>query len=293
MSQSGFSGLSHDSCGQCQENQDTSKSPGSPALLCYSLSHARLFVTPWSAARQASLPFTISRSLLKLHCVSDVSNRLIFCSPLLLLPSVFPSIRVFSDESALRIRWPKNWSFSVRPSNEYSGLVSFRTDWLDLSKVKERTNWSLTPHQSRAPWFHLLTQNLCCWKPAPWGSPFYSQRFCWKRSRGGEGTSMLGGWAPPSGRMYPEGPWGERAARCSDPASPLETPLGPPPDSCPLGVPLWRPALWRLTLWGPPSGDPPLGPCWPFSEQVVRQPRTPFAESPPVTLCWRENRQRR
>ena len=97
-----------------------------------SLSHVRLFVTPWTAAHQASLSITISRSLLKLMYIESVmpSNHLILCDPLLLLPSIFPSIRVFSNESALRIRWPKYWSFSfsISPFSEYSGLISFRVD---------------------------------------------------------------------------------------------------------------------------------------------------------------------
>ena len=94
------------------------------------------FVTPWTAARQASLSITNSWSLLKLVSIESgmPSNHLILCRPLLLPPSIFPSIRVFSKESVLRIRWPKYWSFSfsISPSNEYSGLISFRTDWLDL-----------------------------------------------------------------------------------------------------------------------------------------------------------------
>ena len=101
-----------------------------------SLSCVRLFVTPWITARQASLSITNSRGSLRLTSIKSVmpSNHLILCRPLLLLPSIFPSIRVFSNESALRIRWPKYWSFSfnISPSNEYSGLVSFRMDWLDL-----------------------------------------------------------------------------------------------------------------------------------------------------------------
>ena len=101
-----------------------------------SLSHFRLFATPWTAAHQASLSFTVSWSWIKLISIELVmpSNHLIFCCPLLLLPSIFPSIRVFSSESALHIRWPQYWSFSfsIRPSNEYSVLVSFRMDWLDL-----------------------------------------------------------------------------------------------------------------------------------------------------------------
>ena len=99
----------------------------------------RLFVTPWTAAHQASLSITNSQSLLKLMCVESVMpcNLLILCLPLLLLPSIFPSIRVFSNESIFRIMWPKYWnfSFSISPSNEYSGLISFRIDWLDLLAV--------------------------------------------------------------------------------------------------------------------------------------------------------------
>ena len=98
------------------------------------LSHVQLFVTPWAAARQASLSITNSQSLLRLLPIESVmpSNHLILCRPLLLLPSIFPSIRVFSSKSALHIRWPKFWSFSIRPSHEYSGLICFRMDWLDL-----------------------------------------------------------------------------------------------------------------------------------------------------------------
>ena len=105
-----------------------------------SLSHVRLFATPWTAARQASLSITSSRSLLKLMCIELVmpSNHLILCRPLLLLPSIFPSIRVFSSESAFRIRWPKYWSFSfsMSPFSEHPGLISFRMDWLDLLAVQ-------------------------------------------------------------------------------------------------------------------------------------------------------------
>ena len=102
------------------------------------LSHSdvRLFVNPWTAACQASLSITNCQSMLKLMSIESVmpSNHLILCCPLLLPPSIFPSIRVFSNESALHIRWPKYWSFSLSlsPSNEYSGLISFRMDWLDL-----------------------------------------------------------------------------------------------------------------------------------------------------------------
>ena len=100
-----------------------------------SLSHVQLFATPWTAAFQASLSITNARSLLKFMSIELVmpSNHLILCCPLL-LPSIFPSIRVFSNESVLCIRWPKYWhfSFSISPSNEYSGLISFRMDWLDI-----------------------------------------------------------------------------------------------------------------------------------------------------------------
>ena len=103
------------------------------------LSHVQVFMTPWTAAHQASLSFTNSRSLLKLMCIESVmpSNHLILCRSLILLPSIFPTIRVFSNESALHIRWPKYWSFSfgISPFNEYSGLISFRIDWLDLLAV--------------------------------------------------------------------------------------------------------------------------------------------------------------
>ena len=98
------------------------------------LSCVQLFTTPWTAAHQASLSFTTSRSLLKLMSIESVmlSNHLILCHPLLLLPSVFPRIRVFSNELALHIKWPKYWSFSISPSNEYSGLNSLRIDWSGL-----------------------------------------------------------------------------------------------------------------------------------------------------------------
>ena len=104
------------------------------------LSRVRLFVTPRTAAHQASLSSTISWSLIKLRSIESVmaSNHLILCHPLLLLPSIFPSIRVFSNESALHVRWAKYWSFSfsISPSSEYSGLISFRMDWLDLLAVQ-------------------------------------------------------------------------------------------------------------------------------------------------------------
>ena len=105
-----------------------------------SLSRVQLFVTPWTAAHQASLSFTISQSLLKLLSTELMmpSNHLILCHPFLLLSSIFPSIRIFSNESALGIRWPKYWSFSfsISPSDEYSGLLFFRIDWFDLLAVQ-------------------------------------------------------------------------------------------------------------------------------------------------------------
>ena len=106
-----------------------------------SLSRVQLFVTPWTAACQVFLSFTVSRSLLKLMSIELVmpSNHRVFCHPLLLLPSVFPSISIFSNESALQIRWSKYWSlsFSIDPSKEYSGLISFRVDWIYLLAVQE------------------------------------------------------------------------------------------------------------------------------------------------------------
>ena len=110
--------------------------------------------TPWTAARQASLSITNSQSLLKLMSIESVmpSNHLIHCRPLLLLPSVFPSIRVIFNESVLHIRWPKYWSFSfsISPSNEYSGLISFRKDWFDLLAVQGTLKSPLQHHSSKA-----------------------------------------------------------------------------------------------------------------------------------------------
>ena len=115
------------------------------------LGYVRLFVTPWTAARQASLSITNSQSSLKLMSIESVmpSSHLILCCPLLLPPSIFPSIRVFSSESVLRIRWAKDWSFSfnISPSNEHLGLISFRMDWLDLLEV-QGTLKSLLQHDS-------------------------------------------------------------------------------------------------------------------------------------------------
>ena len=119
-----------------------------------SLSHVRLLVTPWIAARQASLSITISRSSLRLMSIESVmpSSHLIFCRPLLLLPPIPPSIRVFSSESTLCTRWPKYWSFtfSIIPSKEIPGLISFRMDWLDLLAVQGTRKSLLQQHSSKA-----------------------------------------------------------------------------------------------------------------------------------------------
>ena len=122
-----------------------------------SLSRVRLFATPWTATHQASLSITNSWSLLKLMSIESVmpSNHLILCHPLLLPPSIFPSIRVFSNESVLHIRWPKYWSFrfSISPSSEYSGLISYRMDWLDLLAVQRTLKSLLQHHSSKASIF--------------------------------------------------------------------------------------------------------------------------------------------
>ena len=122
-----------------------------------SLSHVLLFSAPWIAAHQASLSITNSWSLLKLMSIELVmpSNHVILCRPLLLLPSIFPSIRVFSNESALRIRWPKVWSFSfnISPCNEYSRLIFFKMDWLDLLAVQGTLKSLLQHHSSKASIF--------------------------------------------------------------------------------------------------------------------------------------------
>jgi len=123
-------------------------------VIVQSLSNVQLFATPWTAALQASLSFTISQSLLKLMSIESVmpSNHLILCCPLLLLPSIFPSIRVFSNESVLPIKWPKYWSFSfsISPSNEYSGLIYFRMDWFDFLAVQGTLKPLLQHHSSKA-----------------------------------------------------------------------------------------------------------------------------------------------
>ena len=124
-----------------------------------SLSHVQLFATPWTAKRQASLSFAISRSLLKLMSIEPVmpSSHLILCCPPFILPSVFSSMRVFSNESALCIRWPKYWSVSISPSNEYSRLISFRIDWFDLLAVQGTLKRLLQHHSSKASILHHST----------------------------------------------------------------------------------------------------------------------------------------
>ena len=120
----------------------------------HSLSCVLIFATPWTAASQASLSITNAWSLLKLMSIESVmpSNHRILCHPLLLQPSIFPSIRVFSNESVLRIRWPKylTFSFKISPSNEYWGLISFRMDWLDLIAVQETFKSLLQHYSSKA-----------------------------------------------------------------------------------------------------------------------------------------------
>ena len=121
-------------------------------LVVQSLSRVWFFVTPWTAAHQVPLSFTVSWSLLKFMSTESVmpSNHLILCHPLLLLPSIFPSIRVFTSGSALHIRWSKCWSFSISPSNEYSGLISFRIDWFDRLLVQETLKSLLQHHSLKA-----------------------------------------------------------------------------------------------------------------------------------------------
>ena len=121
-------------------------------IVVQSLSCVWLFATPLTAACQASLSFTVSQILLKLMSVESVmpSNHIILCCPLLLLPSIFPCVRVFSNESALCFRWPKYWSFSISPTNEYSGLISFIIDWFDLLTVQGTLKRLLQHHTSKA-----------------------------------------------------------------------------------------------------------------------------------------------
>ena len=139
-----------------------------------SLSRVWLFATPWIAARQASLSITNSRSSLRFTSIKSVmpSSHLMFCRPLFLLPPIHPSIRVFSNESTLRIRWPKYWSFSfsIIPSKEHLGLISFRMDWLDLLAVQGTLKSLLQHHSSKASilwhsaFFTVQLSHLSIWK---------------------------------------------------------------------------------------------------------------------------------
>ena len=157
-----------------------------------SLSHVRLFATPWTTAHQAYLSFTITWSLLKPMSIESVmpSNHLILCSCLLLL-SIFPSIRVFSKESALRIRWPKHWSFSfsISPSNAYSELISFRIDWFDLLAVQRTLKGILQLHSLKASILWCSAFFILCLNRDKWLEDggqvelsqicFWRLSFCW------------------------------------------------------------------------------------------------------------------
>ena len=129
-------------------------------LVVQSLSHVWLFATQWTAAPQASLSFSISRSLFIESVMPP--NHLILCHPLLLLPSIFPSIRAFSNELALCVWWPKHWSFSISPSSEYSGLISFRIDWFDLLAV-QGTLKSVLQHHNLIAWIIALCNSTKLW----------------------------------------------------------------------------------------------------------------------------------
>ena len=149
---------------ESEQMSGDSKEQGSLAYCSFSsvqlLSHVWLFLTPWTAVCQASLSFSLSQSLLKFMFIESVmpSNHLILCHPLLLLPSIFPSIRVFSNELTLCIRWPKYWSFSfsISPFSEYSGLISFRIDWFDLLAVQGTLNSLPQHHSSKASVLYFL-----------------------------------------------------------------------------------------------------------------------------------------
>ena len=140
----------------------------------------KIFATPWTAARQAALSFTISWRLLKLMSIESVTpSNLILYHPLFLLPSVFPSIRVFSNESVLHIRWPKYWSssFSISPSNEYSGLTYFRIDWLDLLAVQGTLKSILQQHNSIAS---VLQRSAFFQLSFPFMSNYHFRSCLWK-----------------------------------------------------------------------------------------------------------------
>ena len=135
-----------------------------PLVVVQLLSQVQLFATPWVAACQASLSYTVSWTLLKFMSIESVmlSNRLVLWHPLLLLPSILPSIRFFPNESSLHIRWLKYWSFSssISPSNEYSGLISFRMDWFDILTVQGTLKSLLQHHNSKA-WLSILNYTRC------------------------------------------------------------------------------------------------------------------------------------
>ena len=141
----------------CPRFQESAFRPSADHVVVQSVSHIWLFATPWTAACQASLSFTISQSLLQLMPIESVipSNHLIFFHPLVFLPSIFPSIGVFSNDPALRMRWPKYWSFSfnISPSKEHPGPISFRMDWLDLLAVQGTLRSLLQHHSSKASIF--------------------------------------------------------------------------------------------------------------------------------------------
>ena len=127
-------------------------------VVVQSLSCVRVFTTPRTRARQAHLSFSISKNLLKFMSIESVmlSNHLILCCPLLLLPSLFPSIRAFSNESAVHFKWSKYWNFSISPSNEFSGLTSFRIDWIQLLAVQETLGDLFQYHYSKASAFFVV-----------------------------------------------------------------------------------------------------------------------------------------
>ena len=149
--------MQHDDCKSRESELELLQFCYSILYSVQSFSRIPLFATPCTAARQTSLSITNSQSSLRLTSIESVmpSSHLILFRPLLLLPSIFPSIRVFSNESALHIRWPKYWSFSfsLSPSNEYSGLISFRIDWFDLLEVQDTLKSLLQHHSSKASIF--------------------------------------------------------------------------------------------------------------------------------------------
>ena len=136
------------------------------------LSHVWLFATPWTVACQPSLSFTISQGLLNVMSIESMmlSNQLIFCCPFLLLPSMFPIIKVFSSKLALYIRWPQYWSFSISPSNEYSRFISLRIDWFDLLTVQGTLKSLLQPHPCEGlyPWVWVENNMLWSLRPMTW-----------------------------------------------------------------------------------------------------------------------------